>query len=81
MRVTVLLFGSEATAVGRDSVTVEISGPITGAELREHLNEHWPALRPMLPSARFAVNHAFAAPDQVIRATDEIALIGLVGGG
>jgi len=42
--------------------------------------EH-PALRGMLPSAVLAVNHRAVGPGHVVRETDELAIIGLVGGG
>ena len=80
-RVTVKLFGQEARAVGRDEVSIQIDGEPTCAALRQKLSEAEPQLAPMLPAARFALNHEFAQEDTVVQADDEIALIGMVSGG
>lgn len=80
MQIRILLFGAEAAALTRPDVTVEVDPPTCRA-LREQLSSSYPALRGHLASARFAINNDFAAPDQVIQPGDEVALIGLVGGG
>ena len=81
MKLRILLFGPEAAALARDHVELDIPAPATPHSLREHLAAAFPALRPSLPAARFAVNSRFAAPDQSISSSDEVALIGLVSGG
>jgi molybdopterin converting factor small subunit len=86
MQIRVLLFGAEAVSLGRDHVVVDLPAPAPPATntcytLRASLAENFPALRPHLTAARFAVNSEFADDRQQIRETDEIALIGLVGGG
>jgi molybdopterin converting factor small subunit len=80
-QVKVLLFGAEAAAVGRPSVSVTAENGCTCSALRERLAEEIAALRPFLKTARFAINSDFAAPDRAIRDGDEVALIGLVSGG
>ena len=80
MNIVVKLFGAESRSVGAPSVTVNIDGADCTA-LRAALERDVPALRPFLANARFAVNHEFAAPEQQLRETDEIALIGMVSGG
>ena len=81
MKVRILLFGPESAALSRDHVEIDLPAPATCRSLREHLAAAFPALRPHLTSARLAINSRFAAPDQPITPTDEIALIGLVSGG
>ena len=86
MRIEVLLFGPAAQAAGRDRIGVECasadsgSGP-TAAHVLEAIAAQHPALDFALVSARLAVNHAFASRETVIAATDEVALVALVGGG
>jgi molybdopterin converting factor small subunit len=80
MQIRILLFGGEAAALGRDSVVLDIEPP-TCTGLRQALERDFPAVRPHLSAARFAINSQFAGPDQPIRPGDEVALIGLVGGG
>jgi sulfur-carrier protein len=81
MQMRVLLFGGEARTAGADSVCVELDGPARCSSLREALGNQCPALRGVLQSARFAVNGEFARDDRQLQAGDEVALIGLVGGG
>lgn len=75
------LFGPGADAVGSSSVAVSIEGEATCADLRRALGAAYPPLAPLVQAGRLAVNHAFAADGQRVRATDEIALIAMVSGG
>lgn len=81
MRVEVKLFGPEARAVGADAVGVELDTPATCGDLRKSLTASVPSLVPSLASARFARNGRFAADDEPVAPGDELAIIGLVGGG
>jgi molybdopterin converting factor small subunit len=81
VKLRILLFGPEAAALARDHIELDIPTPTTLHTLREHIAAAFPALRPTLAAARFAINSRFAAPDQPISPTDEVALIGLVSGG
>jgi molybdopterin converting factor small subunit len=82
VEVTVRLFGPEARAVGRATVTLHVDGQeCTCARLREALLAAEPSLAVTLPYCRVAVNHSFASETQPIGAADEVALIGLVSGG
>jgi molybdopterin converting factor small subunit len=82
VQVTVRLFGPEARAVGRATVTVRLADEqCTCAGLREALRNAEPGLAAMLPNCRLAVNYTFASEQQPIAAPDEVALIGLVSGG
>ena len=82
MQVTVRLFGHEARAAGRATVSVHLADErCTCGRLREALLAAEPSLAATLPQCRLAVNHSFASDTQPIAATDEVALIGLVSGG
>jgi molybdopterin converting factor small subunit len=81
MRVRVLLFGPEAAAIGRDSVSVDLPEGADCRLLRERLVAEYPGLAPSLAGARLAVNHEFSPPDRPIGPCDEVAVIGLVAGG
>jgi molybdopterin converting factor small subunit len=81
MRVDVLLFGPLSRSASVDRITVETQGdPTTAGEVLQALTAT-PSLASGLSACRLAVNHAFAADDTPIRATDEVALIGMVSGG
>lgn len=77
MKVKVLLFGAEEKRVGRSSVEIEVVDGACARDVLDAIAVRWPELK----QARLAVNHAFAAGDQEIGPKDEVALIGLVGGG
>lgn len=82
MHVRVLLFGPFADAVANDHAVVALaSAAPTAAHVLDALGEMHPPLRPMLTAARLAVNGALVRPDHLVQASDELAVIGLVGGG
>ena len=81
MRVRVLLFGPEADALERSALDVDAPEACRCSDLRTALAEQHPGIVPFLRAGRFAVNCEFAADDRVVRASDEVALIGLVSGG
>ena len=76
-----LLFGPYAAAAGRREVVVAVRGEPTAATIIDRIGEQHPALAPLLPGSRLAVNSGFAPDTQRIGAGDEVALIGLVSGG
>lgn len=82
MQVDVLLFGPQAALAKRDSVTVEVAdhSATTGAVMQA-IRDELPQLAPTLDQSRLAVNHEYAAEDEQLNETDEIALIGMVSGG
>lgn len=77
----VLIFGSARLMVGSDRVRVSVVNQATAADVLRALKDQHSALGPALGAARLAINHAFAGPETVVRDTDEVALIALVGGG
>lgn len=82
MKVTVLLFGPYAATLNDSSVTLDIaSSSCTAGEVKEKLAEKYPKLRDMLSAALIAVNHQTVQPNHAVCETDELAIIGLIGGG
>jgi len=81
MDVQVKLFGPQAVLAEARVVTVRVGDGATGRDLRRALAQAVPALAQSLPGSRLAINHAYAADDQVVTAADEVALIGMVSGG
>lgn len=80
MTLRIKLFGPEAAAAGTREAAVSPAAA-TCAAARQALAEKYPALAPLLPNCRFAVNHDFVELDAAVRESDEIALIGMVSGG
>ena len=83
MKYEVLLFGPYADAAGtpRVELTFDTDHSRTAADICAALARQAPAIASMLPAARLAVNNRFANHDQIVSQGDELALIGLVGGG
>lgn len=79
--IRVQLFGPYADAHGGAVLLVDAPEPTTAGEIIERIRAASPSLATLLPSARLAVNHRFARADDPVRSGDEVALIGLVGGG
>lgn len=78
--VTVLLFASYADAFGARELPVPVRAPCTVGEVVEAMRtlpggDRLPA-QPLV-----AINHAWAAPDAIVRAGDELAVIPPVAGG
>ena len=78
MQVEVKLFAAIRDAAGTDRVTVEAA---TVAEVAEKLRGLWPAAKQLIDRSRFAVNQAFAPPETVLNANDDVAVIPPVSGG
>lgn len=81
MSITVKLLGPQAQLAGARELRLALAGTPTVGALRAALAQASPALAPSLASSRLAVNHEFASDSDTIKATDEVALIGMVGGG
>ncbi len=82
MTVLVRLFGPQAQSAGRREVVLDFpNGEISCGRVRQALAEADPRLGATLAASRLAVNHAFAADSDLVRAGDEVALIGPVSGG
>lgn len=77
----VLLFGPAREAAGGDRVSVEVDGPATAGGVVAALERAHPALAPLLPRARVAVNRRYVEAGTPVESGDEIAIIPPVGGG
>jgi molybdopterin converting factor subunit 1 len=77
----VLLFGPAREAAGSDRVLVRVEGTATAAVVLAALERTHPALAPLLPRARVAVNRRYVDADSPVAPGDEIAIIPPVGGG
>jgi molybdopterin converting factor small subunit len=75
------LFAGAKQAVGAGLARVALEPPHTTAQLRAALISQYPQIAPLVAHSRIAVNAAYAAPDQKLSPTDEIALIPPVSGG
>ena len=82
MRFEVLLFGPQASLVGKQSAIIDTpSESPSASEVLNQLAQTEPELADSLRTSRLAVNHEFAEKDQAIGPEDELALIGMVSGG
>jgi molybdopterin converting factor small subunit len=82
MLARVKLFGPLSQAVGQAELSFPLPGTSpTCSALRAVIVSSEPRLTGLLEGCRFAVNGRFAAEEQLLAETDEIALIGFVSGG
>lgn len=83
MKLSILLFGPYADTLRASSVEVKVPDniPPTAGAVMVCLAEQQPKLRSMLSTAVLSVNCRHARPEHPIREDDELAIIGLVGGG
>ncbi|MEM0924841.1 MAG: MoaD/ThiS family protein, partial [Planctomycetota bacterium] len=78
----VLLFAGVRDAVGQPSLWVEVSGPISAAELIERLATEIPQAAELIAVSRVAVDGIYLADAAIVSETaEEIALIPPVSGG
>lgn len=83
MKLRVLLFGPYADTMRASSVEVVLpqGGEATARTVLAALADQQPELRPMLGTALLAINCERVQLETRVGPTDELALIGLVGGG
>jgi molybdopterin converting factor subunit 1 len=81
MIVRVHLFAGVRDLAGTDTLAVELPEGATVAQLQAELTQRLPAVAGLVSRSAVAVNHEFASPEQVLTATDEVALIPPVSGG
>ena len=77
----VRLFGPAREAAGADSIALELREPATAADAVAALAAAHPALEPLLPRFRVAVNFAYVDASTTLAPGDEIAILPPVGGG
>ncbi len=82
VRASVRLFGPQAGLSGRRTIDVRIvPGVTTCADVLTQLESSCAALTDSLASSRLAVDHELATTDTRLTGDEELALIGMVGGG
>lgn len=81
MRITVCFFAAARDRAGRSALELELPEGARVSDLVSALVAQLPALGPLMPRLRVAVAEEFAAPDDVIPAGAEVALIPPVAGG
>jgi molybdopterin synthase catalytic subunit len=81
MRYAVKLFGPQAVKAGTREVQIDLPEAASATDVLDALRQRCPQIRDSVSASRLAVNQEFATPDLRIKATDEIALIGMVSGG
>ena len=79
--VEVLLFGGLRAQARRDTLTLDLSAPITAAELLDQLAALHPVVDRHRAALRVAVNGEYVKADAPVRPGDEVALIPPVAGG
>jgi molybdopterin converting factor small subunit len=80
-RVVVRLFGPAREAAGSASVELALSAPATAADAIAELARARPAVAPLLPRTRVAVNLEYVDARTPLAPGDEIAILPPVGGG
>src|SRR5687767_13926685 len=81
MRLSILYFAAARERAGTDREVLELAGPLTAAGLAKELAQRHPALAPLLPHLRIAVNQEFVAAEAAVPDGAEVALIPPVAGG
>ena len=82
-RVDVLFFSvlRERTGIDSTAVPLDPGETLSAARFLERLTAAHPALRPLIPHVRVAVNREYVSGEHIVRAGDEVALITPVSGG
>ena len=81
MQATVLLFAMARERAARPSITVDLADLATVADLKLALAVACPAIAPMLPMLRIAIDSQYALDDQSVPPGSELAAIPPVSGG
>jgi len=81
LTITILLFAGLAERANQREIQLTLPEQATVRDLLRAAAEQYPALSPLLGSCFVSLNHEYAAPDHVIQASDEIALLPPVSGG
>lgn len=80
-RHVVRLFGPAREAAGAEEIALELREPATAADAIAVLAASHPALKPLLPRSRVAVNFVYVDAGTKLAPGDEIAILPPVGGG
>ncbi|GEM_PF-897949 len=79
--VSVVLFAGAREAAGTGRVTLDCAGASVAELLARLAASYGPALGQVVESSRTWLNGAPAAPDDIVRAGDEVAVLPPVSGG
>ncbi|MEL6895274.1 MAG: MoaD/ThiS family protein [Planctomycetota bacterium] len=81
-KIEVKVFGPQAESIGEQVMEISVPQlPVSSEDVLAAIPNHYPRLSDSMRVSRLAINHAFARPGQMIRAEDEVALIGMISGG
>ena len=80
MEITILAFGIAKDIFGAGSITVQLNDGAATADLKNILEAKYPRLK-QLASYMIAVNNEYAQDENLLTATDEVAIIPPVSGG
>jgi molybdopterin converting factor subunit 1 len=80
-RLRVLFFSLLRERVGTAALELDVPAGATGGDLLDLLARQYPAVAPLRPVVRLAVNAYYAAESVVLQDGDEVALITPVSGG
>ena len=76
------LFGPQAQLAGCREVKVSVvPGSTSARQVLDEMSLRYPVLTESLATSRLAINHQLASDDAVIDGSEELAIIGMVGGG
>ena len=78
---TVKLFATLKDRAGKSELVVDTNDSLTVAELRALIGENHPTLAELTARSVVSVNHEFAFNDDIVHASDEVALFPPVSGG
>jgi len=81
MKLHIRLFAAARQMAHCDVLEIDCPEGVTVAALRQIVASACPALAPILPHMRFAVNTEYATEQQVLGPDDQIACIPPVSGG
>ena len=81
MRINVRLFAAFRERAGAGAISVDLPEGATVGDLVAYVAATSPALAPILRSARPVVNQEFAVLTEILKSSDEVALLPPVSGG
>lgn len=86
MQFNILLFAAAKEAAGTESIQIDVpcnsgQSTATAQNVIDALGKSSPALLPLLPSCRLAIDNEYVSEDAVVSHDCEIALIPPVSGG
>mgnify|MGYP000931665417 CR=1 FL=1 len=77
----ILMFAAARDLSGTDVLVVDLESPAAASVIMNRIGEIVPAIAPMLPACRLAVDQTFVSGDTMIECGAEVALIPPVSGG